>query len=474
MKKTMLKLGIYSTLFLMISSAIAVPQVKIKMQSTFNNLDFKYNNNSFYPDEEGDHFPCANEWWWIYATLILDNGEQWDVALMIHCWMNRTIDNYKPGSSAYRVQCWDRESGDKYDFVYTDDEYPNNNFYHKKNTLNLQYHNCSMIGLYPDYIIHGEDNKNNISFTLDYHAVSIPYWAAQESTDSYVPFGFSGINRYGCIPRSNVTGNISINGSYYNVTGVGYYEHLFGDMDLTNPLKIHSVREFLDISKIYSNMLRWWKNEFKNNIQIPKDSIHLGTDSKLGWDWFWLTFDNGYTIILHRIVLLGVVEGRTLAILMLTDGKTCWEFGSVYYYVKRAAYMETLDLYIPLDFEIIAYKGNKKVHIVFNSTTEMTELYEPENKLGCYNVAGVANGYFVDGEENITLNGIGTNTPARFDPKVKYRSLKIESMSSDEEKSITIKRISHRFGFELFLKIQLKPKFEFSFYYKPASYTEKP
>ncbi|GAI20055.1 unnamed protein product, partial [marine sediment metagenome] len=85
------------------------------------------------PGDEGDHFPCGCEWWWIYATLTLDNGEHWDVALMFNYWMVRTREGYEPGLSFYRVQCWNRESGNCYDLLYEDKEYPNPYFHHSKN-----------------------------------------------------------------------------------------------------------------------------------------------------------------------------------------------------------------------------------------------------------------------------------------------------------------------------------------------------
>ncbi|MCK4996512.1 MAG: hypothetical protein KAR55_06450, partial [Thermoplasmatales archaeon] len=234
-----------------------------------DNLIFANKNCLWTPEDEGDHFPCGCEWWWIYATLTLDNGEHWDVALMFSYWMNRTKKGYDPGLSYYRVQCWNRESGDCYDLIHYDMGYPNPYFHHKKNIVDLKYHNCSMKGLYPNYVIHAEDNNNNISFNLKCHADSIPLWVAEESTGGFVPYGISGIFRYGLIPRNNVTGNISINGSNYNVTGVGYYEHQFGDMNPLNPFKIHSIKELLNITKLYSKVCSWWANEVISNTREP-------------------------------------------------------------------------------------------------------------------------------------------------------------------------------------------------------------
>ena len=450
---------------------ITKDQEKSIMDSSSINIDWflgdQNDDNHWTPEDEGDHFPCGCEWWWIYATLTLDNGKHWDVALMFNYWMGRTRDGYEPGLSFYRVQCWNRESGDCYDLLYEDREYPNPYFHHSKNEVNLKYYNCSMKGLYPNYVIYAEDYKNDISFNLKYHAESIPSWVADESTDGLVPYGLSGVIRYGCIPRSRVTGNISIKGTDYNVTGVGYYEHQFGDMNVISPFKIPSVKELLYIKTLYSQLRRWWTKEVITNKREPLRSIHLSTDSLLGYDWIWATFDNGYSIVLFRVSVFGWVEGRVLAVLMLTDGKTCWEFGDVYIDYKDTLYIEKYDIYIPRDMEITAYKGAKVLNIVFNSTTEMNQAHDHEEKIGSYLLAGNVTGYFNDGEKNHSMKGVGTNAPARYLPKLKYRSLEVDVVLPPHGFGISLRKVSHRLGLERFFKIQLRP-FEFEFYIKPV------
>ena len=173
-------------------------------------------------------------------------------------------------------------------------------------------------------------HKNNISFNLRYHSESNPYWVLNESTGGLVPWGVSGTFRYYFILRNHVTGNISINDSSYNVTGVGYYEHQFGDIDLERTLKIYSIKELRECTRVYSQLLKWYKTEISTNKQLPLESIHFGTDT-LGWDAIWATFDNGYSILLGRVRIFGVFNGRSLGpLLALTDRKNSWEFADVY------------------------------------------------------------------------------------------------------------------------------------------------
>jgi predicted secreted hydrolase len=433
----------------------------IKESDQFSSYDnLKFTKNPWTPEDEGDHFPCALEWWWIYATLTLDNGEHWDVALMFSYWMNRTRKGYDPGISYYRVQSWNRESGECYDYVHLDMEYPNPYFHHKKNVVDLKYHNCTMKGLYPNYLINAEDKDNNISFNIKYHSESIPIWVANESTKGTLPYGISGIIRYGLILRNNITGNISINGSTYNVAGFGYYEHQFGDMNALKPFKIHSVKELIEIVKLYSKIGSWWANEVITNTREPIRKIHFSTDCLLGYDWIWVTFDNGYSIALFRVVAFGQVEGRVPALLMLTNGKTCWEFGDVYLDFKDMIYIKEYGIYIPLDMELTAYKGDKIFHIFFDSTTDITLSSDEGKILGNFLVAGVATGYFFDGEKNHSLEGVGTNTPGRYLLNIKHRSIKTELIVPPTGIGINISMISYKLGYEIYFKIQFKP-FEF-------------
>jgi len=57
----------------------------------------------------------------------------------------------------------------------------------------------------------------------------------------------------------------------------------------------------------------------------------------------------------------------------------------------------------------------------------------------------------------------------RWLPKgVKHRSLDIDLFLPPNGFGFSIKKVSHRIGFERYLKIQLRPRFEFVFYIKPT------
>jgi len=75
-------------------------------------------------------------------------------------------------------------------------------------------------------------------------------------------------------------------------------------------------------------------------------------------------------------------------------------------------------------------------------------------------------GYFKEGEKTIPLHGKGTTTPSLIESKVKYKSLEMELLLPPSGFGFSIRRISHKLGFEVFFELQLKPFFELKFYIK--------
>lgn len=439
--------------------------VKNRVQTLLDSSNSKSDENPWTPEDEGDHFPCGYELWWIYAILKLEDGRYWDVAMCFEYWMNKTKEGYTGGLSFYRIQRWDRQTRKSYDNLHPDN-FPGP-LQLNKNEVNFTYYNNTMKGLYPDYAFHSEDDVHNVIFDIQCHATSLPHWILTEGTDGILPWGFSGTFRYGVIPSLDVEGTIVINGTLYNVTGVGYFEHEFGYIDLVDGFKPPSLRDFLDTLKLYFSAAKWWLNEIRENKIARPSFINISNDNLFGWDWIWATFDNGWSLTYFKATIFGRVEGRTTGVVHFTqDGKKYFEIGSIYTEYKKVIYDEIADVYIPLEIEMIAHEGNMKLHLFFNATTDMTKGYA-EDKLCCYVYAGEVEGYLDDGKSNITLNGFCSINPARYMSRLGHRSLDINLVLPPHGFGISIRRVSHRRGFERFLKIQFRP-FEFVFYNKPA------
>ena len=77
----------------------------------------------FPPEIEGDHFPCGVEYWWLYTMLTFEDGRQWDMCAQFFYVMNWTDNDWSEteGVSYLRIQSWNRETGNYYDYFKVND-----------------------------------------------------------------------------------------------------------------------------------------------------------------------------------------------------------------------------------------------------------------------------------------------------------------------------------------------------------------
>ncbi len=413
----------------------------------------------FPPEIEGDHFPCGVEYWWLYTMLILEDGRQWDMCAQFFYVMNWTGDSWSSteGISYIRIQSWNRDTGKYYDY-FKEGQHPGE-FKHKKDIIDLKYYNSTLIGLYPDYNAYFDDDINNIKLNVKAHSVSPPYQHLNSIVNGTIPLG-AGIFNYWSIPRLQLSGNISINGTIYNVTGVGYHEHLFGDrpIDGTFSFRFSSIKELINLNFLYFSILKWMLQPKTISWLYKIQNPHISVDNIRGYDWIWSTFDNGWSMILVRLRLgypFSFTEGPTYSILILTDGEEIWEFSEVIIKISEDEYLEESGIYIPLDFKILGLLDDKKLFLSFNSTSDYTELYNKFTQIktsdgGLFLAAGETTGYFENGEDIELLNGKGTNTPFILFPLLGFRSLEIQLFLPPDDFGFIINKITPEKGLRTF------------------------
>jgi predicted secreted hydrolase len=413
----------------------------------------------FPPEIEGDHFPCGVEYWWLYSMLTLEDGRQWDMCAQFFYVMNWTGTNWSDteGVSYLRIQSWNRETGKYYDY-FQESKHPGE-LKHKKNIIDLKFYNSTFNGLYPEYNAYFEDDINNICLTVNAHAVSPPYQHLSSIVNGTIPLG-AGVFNYWSIPRLELEGNISINGSIYNVTGVGYHEHLFGDrpIDGTFNFRFSSIKELINLNFLYLSILKWMLQPKTISWLYKIQNPHISVDNIRGYDWIWSTFDNGWSMILVRLRMgypFSFTEGPTYSILILTDGEEIWEFSEVIIKITEDAYLEKSGIYIPLDFKILGLLDDKKLFLSFNSTSDYTELYNKFTQIktsdgGLFLAAGETTGYFENGEDIELLRGKGTNTPYILFPLLGFRSLEIQLFLPPDDFGFIINKITPEKGLRSF------------------------
>jgi len=415
--------------------------------------------NDFPPKTEGDHFPCGVEYWWLYTMLTLEDGSQWDMCAQFFYVMNWTGTNWSTsdGVSYIRIQSWNRETGKYYDY-FKERKHPGE-FSHKKNIVDLKYFNSTLYGLYPNYSAYFEDDINNIILSVDAHAVSPPYQHLSSIVNGTIPLG-TGIFQYWSIPRLELTGSISINGTLFNVSGVGYHEHLFGDRPIDGAFnfRFSSIKDLINLNFLYASILKWMLQPKTISWLYKIQNPHISVDNIRGYDWIWSTFDNGWSMILVRLRLgypFSFTEGPVYGILILTDGEKIWEFNEIIIKITEDAYLEESGIYVPLDFKILGLLDDKKLFLSFNSTSEYTQLYNKFTQMkssdgGLFLAAGETTGYFENGEDIELLHGKGTNTPYIIFPLLGYRSLEVQLFLPPDDFGFIINKITPNKGLRTF------------------------
>lgn len=438
----------------LISILILFLFINLSIQSTFSKkiIDFP-------PEVEGDHFPCGVEYWWLYTMLTLEDGSQWDMCAQFFYVMNWTGQNWSKteGVSYLRIQSWNRDNGKYFDY-FKESNHPGE-LQHKKNMIDLKYYNSTLEGLYPNYTAHFDDNENNIILNVNAQAVSPPYQHLNSVVNGTIPLG-AGIFSYWSIPRLELSGNITINGVIYNVTGVGYHEHLFGDrpIDGTFNFRFSSIKELINLNFLYLSILKWMLQPKTISWFYKMNKPHISVDNIRGYDWIWSTFENGWSMIFVRLRLgypFSFTEGPTYGVLILTDGNNLWEFSEVYIKITEDVFIEEKGIYVPLDFKILGLLDDKKFLLSFNSTSDFTELYNKFTQIktsdgGLFLAAGETTGYFENGEDIILLKGKGTNTPYLLFPLLGFRSLEVQLILPPDGFGFIINKITPRNGLRSF------------------------
>jgi len=423
------------------------------------------------PEDEGDHFPIGYEIWFYHAALTFEDGQKWDACTTFVYFMNKTKDGYDMGVSFLRNRIWNRQTSECFDYLKID-SFPGK-FNTTKNEINLTYYNSSGIGLFPNYHFYIDDDVHNIKTDLNFHATFLPCWLAQESLNCTIPWGVSGSGKAYFIPTLEVQGNITINGTSYNATGVAYFEHDFADCNFGNPFAIYSLKELRQAIRSTISFARWWLKQVFWNYPRVAPSWHRSNDYLIGWIWNWMVFENGWSVVIFRPVVLRLSGGIVPVILYFSkNGENYSEIGCVYWHNIREKYIERADIYVPIEFEIIACKEDVKLYLTYNITTGFTELYNkdwiPDVKRLCCSIYSCGNvtGYYKDEISDAELIGFSALEQTRFLPKkIKHRSRDIELILPPNGFGISFRFRFHRLGIERFFKIQFFP-YEFIFYIK--------
>ena len=205
--------------------------------------------------------------------------------------------------------------------------------------FNVQFDNSSFaIGRYPNWKIYAEHTKSNSSkiyVNLTFKANSLPMWILKNTGHNRSKSLFG----YYCIMNCSVIGNVSLNGTIYNVSGLGYHDHTWTPFSLKIPIFNVGINKAIDVLS--------------------------------SWDWLCIHFENGWDMFIGKIY----DEKRNL-FSKFTPGSLCFtESGTKLYecYFFILEYDQTINSTIP------NLKIPTKIHIkaiIFN-TLGLKQFKEP-------------------------------------------------------------------------------------------------
>jgi len=433
-------------LFVLLSTAL----LPCTMSATENN-----NQSHFTPDEEGDHFPCGCEWWCFHSSVTLQSGTHLDILTEFQ-YSTKAVNRSDINVVLFLFYCFNRDTGQVFDFTQSFVNKGNQSgpFSFKKNRLDISFGNCTIKGLYPSYSVYVENEDKSFIMNISLNATSSSHWVAQNISNGYFPWGL-GWARYGFIPRLDVVGNITFNGTTSRSCGNAYYEHLWGNFSYLITLKSPSeFRAFVkNLPKIIPFMKWIWTEQSRTSSQLK-----LSTSNHYGYDWIWGTFTNGWSVHLGFFHTMGGEVSLT------PDGQTFWDLANLSVKYTRLLYIPETDTYYPLDMDITARGGDKTLHLSLTTTTEpylgVLVIY-PASRLCCgaggIQTAGIVEGYYTDSNQNISLQGNCTIGPFRQYPTTRFVSLDVARIRSPHATGFSIEIVSHLLGARLYIERLRRP-----------------
>lgn len=394
-------------------------------------------------EDEGDHFPCTREWWNI-DTFFGDGHNTWSVTASMGYEMETFTCNMF-------FTLFNGETGQCYRFGSFDD--PLGTLLHKKNEVNLTYGLSTMRGLYPRYCIHLEDKESILSLDMDFYAETKPQWVTGNITDGFLPMGM-GFYRYGFISRCSVTGTMYFEEKTVNITGKGYYEHVWGNWSYHDPLMTPR-----NVSELYGTLIKWWRTS--NSFSLPS-SIALSSDNNpFGYDWIWATFENNWSLFYGNL-MFWIMEGPALGILYLEKDGHYNEFVDISFKYEAREYNKEFDIYYPLEIIIEAKNNDTLLSLHFTMTAERNVYIDRFNGitywqgLGLWEAPGIVTGYYNNGGANVSLQGKCEIEPQRLFSPLGHNQITITRYP--ETRGISINITSHLLATEVYMGFHLLPR----------------
>lgn len=419
-------------------------------------MDKSKKHNPWTPQDEGSHHPIMREWW-TFETIFktLEDKRKWDLMVIMSY-------NLEEPSCFYQIVLFDINSKKCVLRKEIDDNV--NHFKHKKNKLDLKYKKNTAKGMYPNYFLHFEEEKQDFKIDMKLKSKSPPRWISQDVTDGEIPIGLN-FYKYGYIPNNKITGEMEFKNKKYMIEGKGYIEHVWGEWSYQSPFKkVSDIRKTL---RIYTNLGKWWISQHK--AKIPKKIAFTTENNMFGYDWAWGVFDNDWSVFYGNI-LFWLCEGPAFGYLSVTTDKgQYFDFSNINFQYNKHVYVQDYDIYFPSDFSLSAKLDDKKIDLRFYLDTNSYEYIDPFKKKGFYKafilseMPGKMIGKYKDSDQTVKLEGDCKMMPLREPSSLGHNKLEIDFIKPPKGVGIDIDFNSHHLKKRINSKIQFAPKPCFKF-----------
>lgn len=430
----------------------------MELKNPFNSKTHRINmvknfelKNPWMPQDEGDHHPVMKEWWTIETFFkTLDNSKKWNL-------MNSFAYEMETPSCFFQYVLFDLIS--KKCILHEDINDDFGKLFHKKNKVDLKFEKSTISGVYPNYKIHIEDQKQGLIIDMLFKAKSLPHWVAQDITNGNLPIGLN-FYKYGFLPHCDIFGTFTLRDESYKINSKGYLEHAWGNWTYRNPIqKLSNLKTTISS---YTHLSRWWFSH--HQLHIPQ-SITLTTENNpFGYDWIWGIFDNNWSLF-YGNSLFWISKGPVFGMLCITpDGKNYWEFCNLKFRYNKLNYIEKYDIYYPFEIELNGVVENKEIHLRFWSTTDSYEYISPFNNNEFYKawilceMPGRMEGTYKDGNKIIKLKGDCKIVPLRQPSYLGHNSLTLNFLKPPLGVGVNIKLVSHYLNKQVITKLHLAPR----------------
>ncbi len=338
-------------------------------------------------DENAHFIPGAvmEEWW--YFHVIFDDPESelqnWSIAIAL---------SLAPATNNLKFILHDNGS-ESYGGIYLhpkgyekiDKDYPG---------VNVSFNKSYVIGRYPTWNVYAENiglDETEITANLSFQADSEPTWILGNTgrNKSDTAYGYYAVIR--CI----TSGIITINGTSYQIKGLGYYEHNWVFLKIKN------------------------KSDFIHSKKITKPRKLLDDIDYNTWDWINFHFDNGWDMFVGKIYSKDSRQSNLLpgTLWIKPNGKGIMES---YFFVldyKETTLFANGSFEVPSTVRIKALLLRKKglsnflmplfIDITYNTNNIHECLVGDDTKWGQWESVGSVTGKVKGIGVDITLNGWG-------------------------------------------------------------------